>query len=158
EGERGGSGRSRAMRVGVGLPSTVPGATGELVLEWARRTDAGPFASLAVLDRVVYDSFEPLVTLAAAAAQTRRVRLATNIAIGPLRNTALLAKQAASLDALSGGRLVLGLAVGARRDDYQAVGADYRSRGRRLVEQLQALRAAWEDWQAGVGQAGGPAP
>jgi len=151
-------GRSRAMRIGVGLPSTLPGATGPLILEWARRADAGPFASLAVLDRVVYESFEPLVTLAAVAPQTRRVRLATNIAIGPLRKTALFAKQAASLDALSGGRLVLGLAVGARRDDYAAVGADYPSRGRRLVEQLQTMRAAWEDWQEGVDQPGGPAP
>jgi len=70
------------MRIGVGLPTTTPGADGALVLDWARRADAGPFSSLAVLDRVVYDSFEPFAALAAAAGVTERVRLATMIAIG----------------------------------------------------------------------------
>src|SRR5437762_1042627 len=106
------------MEVGVGLPNTLPGATGELMLAWARRADAGPFASLGVFDRLVYDSYDPLLTLAAAAAVTARVRLATLIISGPLRNDALLAKQAATLDALSGGRLTLGLALGARKEDY----------------------------------------
>ena len=62
------------------------------------------------------------------------------IAIGPLRNAALLVKQAASVDALSAGRLTLGLAVGARLDDYEAAGVDHRGRGPRLSEQLAALR------------------
>jgi alkanesulfonate monooxygenase SsuD/methylene tetrahydromethanopterin reductase-like flavin-dependent oxidoreductase (luciferase family) len=137
------------MRVGVGLPSTVPGAAGGLLVDWARRADAGPFSSLGVLDRVVFDSYDPLIALAAAAAVTQRVRLATTIVISPLRNTTLLATSAASLDALSGGRLTLGLAVGARKDDYDAVGADYPSRGKRLVEQLTALRTYWEDGALG---------
>ena len=91
-----------------------------MLVEWARRADGGPFSTVAVLDRLVYDSFDPFVSLAAAAAVTRRVRLATMIAIGPLRNTAVMAKEAASLDGLSGGRLTLGLAIGARHDDYVA--------------------------------------
>ncbi len=86
------------MRVGVGLPSTVPGANGALVIEWARRADAGPFSSLGVLDRLVYDSYDPLTALAAAAAVTQRVLLATTIIIGPLHNDALLAKMAASIE------------------------------------------------------------
>ena len=69
------------MNVGVGLPNTTPGTDGALVLEWARRADAGPFSSVAVLDRVAYDGLEPFATLAAAAAATARVRLATMIAI-----------------------------------------------------------------------------
>src|SRR5579864_5677916 len=133
------------MRVGVGLPNGVPGTQGQLIIEWARRADAGPFTSLGVIDRLVYDSYEPLTTLAAVAAITRRVKLATTIVIGPLHNTSLLAKMAATLDALSAGRLVLGLAVGARREDYQAAGIDYRTRGRRLTEQLSTLRSTWED-------------
>lgn len=133
------------MRVGVGLPTTVPETGGSLVIEWARRADEGPFSSLGVLDRLVYDSYEPLLSLAAAAAVTQRVKLATTIVIGPLRNTMLLAKLAATLDALSNGRLVLGLAVGARKDDYEAAHVDYRSRGRILSEQLAALRTMWED-------------
>jgi alkanesulfonate monooxygenase SsuD/methylene tetrahydromethanopterin reductase-like flavin-dependent oxidoreductase (luciferase family) len=128
------------MNVGVGLPNTTPGAEGRLLVEWARRADGGPFSTVAVLDRVVYESLDPFVSLAAAAAVTRRVRLATMIAIGPLRNTTLMAKQAASLEVLSGGRLTLGLAIGARHDDYEAAGVDHRGRGNRLSEQLALLR------------------
>jgi alkanesulfonate monooxygenase SsuD/methylene tetrahydromethanopterin reductase-like flavin-dependent oxidoreductase (luciferase family) len=130
------------VNIGVGLPTTTPGADGALLLEWARRADGGPFSSLAVLDRLVYDSVEPFSALAGAAAVTARVRLASMIAIGPLRPTALLAKQAASVHVLSGGRLTLGLAVGARREDYDAAGVEYRGRGRRLSEQLAYLRGA----------------
>ncbi len=133
------------MRVGVGLPSTIPGTKGHLINEWACRADEGPFSSLGVLDRLVYDSYDPLITLATVAGVTQRVKLATTIIIGPLHNNALLAKTAASLDALSGGRLVLGLAVGARKEDYDAAGVDYRDRGKRLSEQLSSLRSIWED-------------
>jgi alkanesulfonate monooxygenase SsuD/methylene tetrahydromethanopterin reductase-like flavin-dependent oxidoreductase (luciferase family) len=146
------------MEVGAGLPTTTPGADGRAVLEWARRAEDGPFASLGVLDRMVYRSLEPFAALSAAAAVTTRVRLVTMVVIGPLRNTVLLAKQAASLDLLSGGRLTLGLAIGARADDYQALGVDQAGRGRRLGEQLAELRSVWE--QAEVGpepvQPGGP--
>lgn len=133
------------MQVGVGLPSTVPGTQGQLIIQWACRADEGPFSSLGVLDRMVYDSYDPLITLGAVAGITHRVKLATTIVIGPLHNTALLAKTAASLDALSGGRLVLGLAVGARKEDYAAAGVDYRGRGKQLSEQLSSLRSLWED-------------
>jgi alkanesulfonate monooxygenase SsuD/methylene tetrahydromethanopterin reductase-like flavin-dependent oxidoreductase (luciferase family) len=133
------------MRVGVGLPGTVPGANGQLLIQWAIEADQGPFSSLGVLDRLVYDSYEPLTMLAAAAAVTRRVLLATTIVIAPLRNTSLLAKTAASIDALSNGRLVLGLAVGARKEDYDAAGIEYRARGRHLSEQLATLRMIWEE-------------
>jgi alkanesulfonate monooxygenase SsuD/methylene tetrahydromethanopterin reductase-like flavin-dependent oxidoreductase (luciferase family) len=146
------------MRVGVGLPTTTPGVDGRLLVEWARRADAGPFASLGVLDRVVYDSVEPFAALAAAAAVTSRIRLVTMVVIGPLRNTVLLAKQAASVDLLCGGRLTLGLAVGARGDDYQATGVEQADRGRRLSEQLVGLRATWEAGRVGPkpAQPGGP--
>lgn len=128
------------MRLGIGLPTTTPAASGELVLEWARRAETRPFSSLGVLDRLVYDSYDPLVALAAAAGVTSRVRLATMVVVGPLRNHAVLAKQAASLDALSGSRLTLGLAVGARVEDYVAAGIESRGRGRRFDEQLAYLR------------------
>jgi alkanesulfonate monooxygenase SsuD/methylene tetrahydromethanopterin reductase-like flavin-dependent oxidoreductase (luciferase family) len=128
------------MRIGVGLPTTTPGADGALVLDWARRADAGPFSSVAVLDRIAYDSFEPFAALAAATGATERVRLATMIAIGPIRPTALLAKQAASLHSLSRGRFTLGLALGARADDYEVSGVDGRGRGRKLSEQLAYIR------------------
>ncbi len=133
------------MRIGVGLPGTLPGSDGRLVLEWARRADRGPFSSLGVLDRLHYDSYDPLNVLAAAAAVTERVLLATTIVVGPMHNTYMLAKSAASVDALSGGRVVLGLAVGARKDDYDVAGIDYGGRGRRMVEQLASLRDIWQE-------------
>jgi hypothetical protein len=85
------------------------------------------------------------------------VRLATMIAIGPLRPAALLAKQAASIDALAGGRMTLGLAVGARRDDYEAAGVEHRDRGARLSEQLAYLRCNGSDLELLVGGGAGPA-
>ncbi len=137
------------MKIGVGLPTSTSGLSGELLLDWAKRADAGPFSSLAVVDRVAYQNYEPFTALAAAAAVTRRVRLATMVVIAPLRNTAILAKQAASLDALSGGRLTLGLAVGARGEDYQVSGIDSRGRGRRFGEQLEAIRDIWDEGKIG---------
>ncbi|MGH9211213.1 MAG: LLM class flavin-dependent oxidoreductase [Acidimicrobiales bacterium] len=128
------------MQVGIGLPNTTPGTDGAVLLEWARRADAGPFSTVAVLDRLVYDSFEPLTALTAAAAVTSRVGLATMVVIGPLRNTTLLAKQATSLQAIAGRPLTLGLSIGARLDDYEAAGIDHRARGARLSEQLARLR------------------
>jgi alkanesulfonate monooxygenase SsuD/methylene tetrahydromethanopterin reductase-like flavin-dependent oxidoreductase (luciferase family) len=133
------------MQIGVGLPTTLPGAGGDLILSWARQADQGPFTSLGVLDRILYESYDPLSTLAAVAAITNRVRLATTILVSPLYNTVLLGKMAASIQAFSHGRLSLGVAVGARRDDYQAAGVEYRTRGSRLVEQLVGLREQWEE-------------
>jgi alkanesulfonate monooxygenase SsuD/methylene tetrahydromethanopterin reductase-like flavin-dependent oxidoreductase (luciferase family) len=132
------------MRVGIGLPNAVPGTDGRTLLEWARRAEAGPFTSLGVLDRIAYDSHEPLGTLAAAAGVTERIRMATMVVIAPIRATAVLAKQAASVDALSGGRLTLGLAVGARTEDYQAAGMPHAGRGRRFDDQLENLRDLWD--------------
>jgi alkanesulfonate monooxygenase SsuD/methylene tetrahydromethanopterin reductase-like flavin-dependent oxidoreductase (luciferase family) len=137
------------MKIGVGLPTSMAGMSGDLLIDWARRADAGPFDSLAVVDRIAYQNYEPFTALAAAAAVTRRVRLATMVVIAPLRNTALLAKQAASLDTLSGGRLTLGLAVGARGEDYAAANVESRGRGRRFAEQLEAIRDIWEEGKIG---------
>jgi alkanesulfonate monooxygenase SsuD/methylene tetrahydromethanopterin reductase-like flavin-dependent oxidoreductase (luciferase family) len=133
------------MRVGIGLPNVIPGTDAETLQEWARRADAGPFTSVGVLDRVAYDSHEPLATLSAAAAVTEHVTLVTMVVVGPIRPTASLASQAAETDAASGGRLVLGLSVGAREEDYRAAGVDPRDRGRRLDEQLEDVREIWED-------------
>jgi alkanesulfonate monooxygenase SsuD/methylene tetrahydromethanopterin reductase-like flavin-dependent oxidoreductase (luciferase family) len=147
------------MQVGVGLPTTLPGASAALITGWARQADAGPFSSLGVLDRLIYESYDPLVTLGLAAGLTQRIQLVTMIVISPLRQTAMLAKQAISLDALSGGRLTLGLALGARREDYERAEVDYGSRGKRFGEQLGALRTYWETEgiRPGPARAGGPA-
>ena len=132
------------MRVGIGLPNGIPGTTGTAIVEWAARAETGPFTSLGVIDRVAYDAHEPLACLAAAAAVTERLRLVTMVVIAPLRATGTLASESATIDSLSGGRLTLGLAVGARTDDYRAAGIEHRGRGSRFEEQLSQLRDMWE--------------
>ena len=131
------------MRIALGLPSRVASATGELMLEWCTRADQGPFSSVVVTDRVVSTALEPLAVLAMAAGATRRVRLMTSVVIGPTRETTLLARQAATIDLLSGGRLTLGLGIGVRENDYQATGFDFHRRGRRVEDQLPILRRLW---------------
>jgi alkanesulfonate monooxygenase SsuD/methylene tetrahydromethanopterin reductase-like flavin-dependent oxidoreductase (luciferase family) len=146
------------MRVGVGLPITIPRADPSLVLRWAEYADTGPFTSLGVLDRFLYDNFEAMTGLAAAAAVTERIALAATIVIAPLRSPILLAKQAATIDAFSGGRLTLGVGLGARQDDYEIAGVEYRTRGRRLTEALADMRSFWESERVGPrpAQTGGP--
>ncbi|MEU8803884.1 LLM class flavin-dependent oxidoreductase [Spirillospora sp. NPDC048819] len=143
------------MNIGIGLPIGDPAN----LLDWARRADAGPFSTLGLLDRLVFHNPEPLVTLAVLAGATSRVRVQTEVLLAPLREAALLAKQAATLDRLTGGRLVLGLGVGGRDDDHQAAGVDLHTRGRRLDEQMTVMRRIWsgEPYGEGVGPIG-PAP
>ena len=131
------------MQVGIGLPATIPGAKAPDVLEWARRADAGLFSSLSIIDRLVYGNYEPLITLAAVSGATQRIRLMPSVLLAPLRDAAVLAKQAASLDALSGGRLVLGLGVGGREDDFRAAGQSFHDRGRRFEQQLATMKRIW---------------
>ena len=90
------------MRIGIGLPNTVPGTPGRLLVEWAARAEGRGFSTLATIDRIAYPSYESLVTLAAAAAVTERIALMTNILLSPTRNPVLLAKESASVDQLSG--------------------------------------------------------
>ncbi|WP_330228479.1 LLM class flavin-dependent oxidoreductase [Nocardia sp. NBC_00508] len=127
------------MHVGLGLPISDPAA----LLDWARRADAGPFRTLGLLDRLVYDNPEPLIALATIAGATARIKVQTEVLLAPLRDPVLLAKQVATLDRMSGGRLVLGLGVGGRADDHLASGTDLRTRGRRLDEQLALMRRLW---------------
>ena len=147
------------MKVAMALPAGIPGVSGNLVLDWARRIEAGPFSSIAVIDRLVYPNWEPLIALSAAATVTEKVRLMTTLVIAPLRDPALLAKQAATIDVLSGGRLSLGLGVGRREDDFTAASRELPRRGRRFEEQLAMMRRIW----SGLGpvdgvDAIGPAP
>ena len=142
------------MEIGIGLPNAVRGIARDGMVEWARRAEAAGFSSLGTIDRIAYPNYESLIALAAAAAVTERIRLVTDIMIAPLRaSTALLAKQSATIDHLSGGRLVLGLAPGGREDDYALSGVDFHRRGRLFDEQLEALPRLW------AGEGGlGPAP
>jgi alkanesulfonate monooxygenase SsuD/methylene tetrahydromethanopterin reductase-like flavin-dependent oxidoreductase (luciferase family) len=134
------------MEIGIGLPSTVPGATRQDLINWARVAEDAGFSTLATIDRIIYPNYEPMIALSAAAAVTERIRLATDILLAPLRvNAALIAKQFLSLDALAGGgRAVLGAGLGAREDDYEISGVDLSTRGAWLDRALETIRAIWE--------------
>jgi alkanesulfonate monooxygenase SsuD/methylene tetrahydromethanopterin reductase-like flavin-dependent oxidoreductase (luciferase family) len=140
--------------IGIGLPNAVRGVGRDGIVDWARRAEAAGFSSLGTIDRIAYGNYESLIALTAAAAVTERIRLATDILIAPLRaSTAVFAKQTATIDHLSGGRLVLGLAPGGREDDYTLSGVDFHRRGRIFDAQLEALPHLW------AGEGGlGPAP
>jgi alkanesulfonate monooxygenase SsuD/methylene tetrahydromethanopterin reductase-like flavin-dependent oxidoreductase (luciferase family) len=140
------------MDVGIGLPNAVRGVDRAGAVEFARRADQAGFSSLGTIDRLAYPSYESLISLAAAAAVTERIRLVTDILIAPLRNTAWLAKQAAAVDGISNGRLLLGLAVGGRPDDFEDAGIDFHQRGRIFERQLEELVEFWKG-KGGVGPA-----
>src|SRR4051812_28462598 len=132
------------MDIGIGLPNTVLGVDRRGIVDWAQEAEEAGFASLGTIDRVAYDNYEPLISLAAAAAVTEKIRLTTDILLGPVRRTAQLAKQSATIDHLSGGRLVLGLAVGGREDDYELSGVDFHKRGQIMDRQLEELTSLWK--------------
>jgi alkanesulfonate monooxygenase SsuD/methylene tetrahydromethanopterin reductase-like flavin-dependent oxidoreductase (luciferase family) len=130
---------------------------GPTLLGWARRAEDRRFSCLGTIDRIVYPNYEPLVALAAAAAVTSQIRLTTSILITPYRpNTALLAKQLATLHHLSGGRLVLGVGIGAREDDYEGSGLSTKQRGAYLDAQLEEMRTIWAGEKRGFAGAIGP--
>lgn len=145
------------MEIGIGLPSTVPGVEGHQVIEWARRAESAGFSTLGTIDRIVYPNYEPLVTLGAAAAVTERIRLTTAIAILPYRvNAGLVAKQAATIHHLSGGRLVFGTAIGARGDDYEGTGVSAERLGERFEAMLREIKEVWAGAKRGFAGAIGP--
>ena len=145
------------MKIGIGLPSTVPGTSGTQMAQWAIRAEAAGFSTLGTIDRLVYSNHEPLIALTYAAAVTERIGLLTSVLLAPLRsNAALLAKQAASLDALAGGRLTLGMAVGGRQDDFEVSGVDFHHRGQSFDHQLEAMRRYWSGENVGFAGAIGP--
>ena len=135
------------MRIGVGLPNPLPSTEGATLVEWARRSEDAGFSTLATIDRIVYPSYDSLISLAAAAAVTERIGLMTNILIAPARDAVLLAKEAASVDRLSGGRLTLGLAPGGRRDDFEVVDEEFETRGARFEQQLAVMGKIWRGEQ-----------
>jgi alkanesulfonate monooxygenase SsuD/methylene tetrahydromethanopterin reductase-like flavin-dependent oxidoreductase (luciferase family) len=128
--------------IGIGLPNTIAGGA-PLVADWARRAEERGFTTLATIDRIVYPSSDSLTTLAVAAGATSRIGLFPDILLAPLYPPVWLAKAAASLDAMSGGRLTLGVGVGGRPDDYAAMDRPFERRGRLMDETLDLLHRAW---------------
>ncbi|HZR44870.1 MAG TPA: LLM class flavin-dependent oxidoreductase, partial [Ktedonobacteraceae bacterium] len=114
---------------------------------------------LGSIDRLVYPNYDSLTLLTVAAAVTQRVRVMSTVLLAPLRSAAVLAKQAATLDALSGGRFTLGLGIGDRPDDFAAVGVSLHERGKRMEAALETMKRVWagERFSEEVGPIG-PSP
>jgi alkanesulfonate monooxygenase SsuD/methylene tetrahydromethanopterin reductase-like flavin-dependent oxidoreductase (luciferase family) len=130
------------------------------MLDWARLADQAGFHVLATIDKPNYDSWDSLVTLAGVASVTEKARLATTILQLPPRNEVLVAKQAAVIDQLSGGRLDLGLGQGGREDDFQVFDADFSGRGEKFERQVARVREIWSRARGSTHDHGevGPAP
>jgi alkanesulfonate monooxygenase SsuD/methylene tetrahydromethanopterin reductase-like flavin-dependent oxidoreductase (luciferase family) len=131
------------MQIGMTLPSMARGYDRETTLRWCRGVDEGPFSSLACGERITYFNQEMRMLLGAAAALTERVRIVPTLYVLPMHPAALVAKEVATLDVLSGGRVTLAVGVGGREHDYRAVDAPFANRFRRMDEQVAELRRLW---------------
>lgn len=144
------------MRIGIGLPAAIPGADATGLGAWAEESERLGFHSLAVIDRLVYDNLDPLVALAAAAARTERIELQTTVLNVPYRrNPVVLAKQLASLDLVSAGRLTAGLAIGGWPEDHAASDMPRKRKGAAFDAMIATMRRVWAGELSG---AGGPMP
>ena len=160
-----------SLDIGVKLPHTGTAAMERGVASLATQLEAAGFDSLWVSDHIVFPKViesnypfaadgkatwsteipyaESLISLAVAAAVTERVRLGTGVLVLPLRNPVLMAKQAATIDALSGGRLELGLGAGWLKEEFDALNMPFETRGPRMVEWIALLRECWTGAPAG---------
>lgn len=135
------------MKIGVSLPVREMADDLESIVAFAQLAESLGFTHLRIPDQVIRPDSghlrEPLTLLSYIAAVTSKIELVPSCIILPLRQTALVAKQTAELDRLSGGRLRLGVGVGINETEYQAMGADFRTRGRNCDEQIQVLKRLW---------------
>ena len=148
------------MQLGAVFPQTELGADPVVIRDYVQAVEGLGYHHLLAYEHVIgahpdrlthgwrmythEDQFhEPLVLFAYLAAVTERLEFVTGILILPMRQTVLVAKQAAELDVLSGGRLRLGVGIGRNRVEYEAMNANFHDRGRRSAEQVQVLRALW---------------
>ncbi|MGH7899590.1 MAG: TIGR03619 family F420-dependent LLM class oxidoreductase, partial [Candidatus Binatia bacterium] len=161
---------SAGLGFGIALPNYGPLASAENLVRLARRAETRGVDSVWVSDHLVaplavgsvypYDKrpdpkpgemgvieefYEPLTTLAYLAGATQRIRLGVSVYVMPYRNPVVTAKMVATLDALSGGRLIFGVGVGWLREEFAALGQDARRRGRITDEYLEVCRRLWRD-------------
>jgi alkanesulfonate monooxygenase SsuD/methylene tetrahydromethanopterin reductase-like flavin-dependent oxidoreductase (luciferase family) len=143
------------MRLGVNVPNFGPGTNPDLLRRWALTVEGLGYDLLMVSDHVVITPdvaeqypapfYEPFTTLSWLAGTTDRIRLGTTVLLAPYRHPLLVARMAANLNQLSGGRLVLGVGVGWARQEFEALGVPYARRGKLTDEHLRVLREAWKN-------------
>jgi len=146
---------TRPMTAGIHLPQAGPAANPESIKRVAVRAEALGYADVWVSDHLAVQTnaayppspyiYEPLITLTWAAAVTERVKLGTTVLVLPMRNPLFVAKALASIDQLSGGRMILGTAAGWYEVEFEALGIPFRERGARTDEAIEILRRLWQD-------------
>ncbi|MCX6532672.1 MAG: TIGR03619 family F420-dependent LLM class oxidoreductase [Actinobacteria bacterium] len=146
---------SIAVTAGIHLPQAGPAASGEAMRQAAVLAEELGYSDVWVSDHVAVPTgadyppsayvFEPLVALTWVAAYTKRVGLGTTVLVLPMRNPLIVAKMVASLDHLSGGRVILGIAAGWLEAEFNALGVPFAERGQRTDEAIDIMRRAWTD-------------
>jgi alkanesulfonate monooxygenase SsuD/methylene tetrahydromethanopterin reductase-like flavin-dependent oxidoreductase (luciferase family) len=135
------------MNVGIGLPNSLLDVEGPELLAWAQLSEQRGFSVLSTIGRIAYGSHEELIALAGAAAVTERIALMPTVLVAPPRQAVLLAKQAATLQSISNGRLRLGLGIGGRDDDWLALGEQPKDKGQKLEDCIATCRSVWAGTQ-----------
>ena len=150
--------RKSPMTVGVALPQMATGLDRSRLLDWCRGVDGGPFSSISAGERITFHNLDGFTLCSAAAAVTSRVRILVNVAVLPWHAPALIAKELASMDVVSGGRVEVAVGVGGRQQDYDALGSPFKGRHGRLDGAVRELQRLWSGGLASDGQAVGPSP
>ncbi|MCW2871583.1 LLM class flavin-dependent oxidoreductase [Actinacidiphila oryziradicis] len=139
------------MKIGIGLPNQVRHVRPTVIPEWARQAEQAGFSSLGTVGRIAYPGVMDTVALAAAAGATSTIGLLSTVLIAPPWPATLLAKEAAGIDGVSGGRLTLGIGLGGRHDDFVVDGLGPRGLGKRLDSDVQVYRDVWRGEPIGGG-------
>jgi alkanesulfonate monooxygenase SsuD/methylene tetrahydromethanopterin reductase-like flavin-dependent oxidoreductase (luciferase family) len=139
------------VKIGIGLPNQVRNMNPAIIPAWAKRAEDAGFSTLGTVGRLAYPGVNDTVALAAAAGATSRIGLFTNVLLAPVWPPVLLAKEAAGIDGVSGGRLTLGLGIGAREDDFVAEGYPAKGLGKRLDADLEVYHSVWKGEPVGGG-------
>jgi probable F420-dependent oxidoreductase len=129
--------------IGLAIPGTAPNRTSTTTVDFARRAEQAGVHSVWATDRIVDSTPDVFVTLGAIAASTSRILIGTSVVLGALRAPLLVAKAATTVDVISGGRLILGLGVGSRAEDFAATETPVKQRGARMDELIDICKLAW---------------
>jgi alkanesulfonate monooxygenase SsuD/methylene tetrahydromethanopterin reductase-like flavin-dependent oxidoreductase (luciferase family) len=146
------------MDVGLAFPQMTPDLDRDRIRAWCRAVDDGPFSSISAGERIAFDNLDGFTLCTAAAALTDRVRIGFNVVVAPWHAPAMLAKELASIDVLSGGRLDVAVGVGGREQDYVALGSPFAGRFQRLDDTVAELRRLWTGGDIVRGAGVGPTP
>lgn len=146
------------MGIGVALPQMATGLDRNRLVRWCSGIDAGPYSSVSAGERITFHNLDGFTLCSAAAALTERVRILVNVVVLPWHATAMVAKELASLDVISGGRAEIAVGVGGRSQDYQALGSPFAGRHARLDAAVAELRRLWAGGAAADGESVGPPP